>query len=156
MDIESLIWIAAVVIWAVSAILKKKRVASPPPAKNKSRKVPEWKEKLDQYLAQIRQELTTEPEEAAAVTEIHRAEKPLSAVIPDARKTRLERAARIESLERSAEDRFPETVLQKPETELEKTVRPEMVPEFVIEDLQKAIIWSEILGSPVALKHDRR
>lgn len=153
MDFESLIWIFAVLIYVVSAIVKKKRAALRPAAADKPKKSPEWKEKLARYLAKIKEEIKIKVEDAAAEKEIRREDKAAAAVIAEAPKSLREKEVFIEDLKLSAEDLSSETVAVKPKMEIEKTVRPGRAPEFVIKDLQKALIWSEILGPPVALRN---
>lgn len=153
MDFENLIWIAAVLIYVASVILKKKRITERPEAADKPKKRPEWREKLDRYLVQIKQEIKTELEGAAAEKEIRREVTAAPAVFADAPKSRFEKEAVIEALKVSVDELPRETISVKPETEIEKSERPERASKFVIKDLRNAIIWSEILGPPVALRN---
>jgi hypothetical protein len=153
MDFENLIWIAAVLIYVASAILKKKRIAERPEAAGKPKKSPEWREKLDRYLALIKQEIKTELEGAAAEKEIRREVTAAPAVFAAAPKSRFEKEAVIEALKVSVDELPHETGSVKPETEIEKSEHPDRASKFVIKDLRNAIIWSEILGPPVALRN---
>lgn len=138
MDFETIITILIVSIIVVFQLLK--RLFSAKTAA--SGKVPAWKQKLDGALSQIREELKTEmagdsPEPAYRDHIVPEAEPETVAVTPPKRDYRAERISRMEELS------APKTDEQKEEVDVG----------FM--DLQQAIIWSEILAPPLALRNER-
>ena len=59
MDFETLIWIVIFLVYILSFILKRKFAASKAGKQPVGKKSPEWKEKLDRFMTQVRTELKT-------------------------------------------------------------------------------------------------
>ncbi|MFC1829353.1 hypothetical protein ACFL0O_07070 [Thermodesulfobacteriota bacterium] len=161
MDFESLIWIVAVLIWVVSAVIKKKRAAPEPKEKAATKKRPEWREKLDGFLTQIKKQMQGELNDTPPTMEISRKEMETMGGFSEFLEKRAGKEPYYQDIELSADDisyEGMETVPEEPapvdtEPEIEAPSRPESVLRYDIKDLRKAIIWSEILGPPVALKN---
>ena len=160
MDFESLIWIVAVLIWVVSTVLKKKRVAPESTEKAAAKKRPGWKEKLDRYLAQIKANMQAELDDTPPDTRISREEMKTVGGVSEFLEKRIEKEPYYQDIKLSADDISHEAMTAGPEEpapvytepETEAPFRPETILRYDIKDLQKAVIWAEILGPPVALK----
>ena len=158
MDFESLIWIIVVLIYVVSAILKKKRVAPTPEKADAGREPPGWKVKLDKYLSQVKQEIKTGLEDTSEEKELGwdkilgkkaRSEAPEQPIAEDPVWEEVPipvEKPSFETMRKVIEKASP--VKTEPKTD----VFPAGVSGFSIKDLQNAVIWSEILGPPVALR----
>jgi hypothetical protein len=160
MDFESLIWIVAVLVWGVSAVLKKKRAAPKPKQAEAVKKRSGWKEKLDRYLAQVKANIQAELNDTPPETRISREEMKTVGGVSEFLEKRVEKEPYYQDIKLSADDisygtmtagpEEPAPVYAEPETEA--PFRPETVLRYDIKDLRKAVIWAEILGPPVALK----
>jgi hypothetical protein len=140
MKFEHLIWIIIFLVFVVSVIIKKVRAASKTSEKGVAKRLPEWKEKLNKFMSQvqqmagerdtledlgpIRKEISSEKIEQAIV------KPPLPKIKPSLVK------ADAESIEPVVSG---------------KEILPKDL-EFGIQDLRKAVIWSEILAPPLALR----
>ncbi len=140
MKFENLIWIVIFLFYVVSVIFKKMRAASKAGEKEIDKKRPEWKEKLDQFMSQVQQKARQED----ALEDLGRIRKEI------------------------ADERIKETVdeppLPEPKPVMVKARAERIEPvvsakkmrtydlEFGIQDLRKAVIWSEILAPPLALR----
>ena len=58
MSFDNLVWIILIILaYVISTVLKNARAGSPSQKNDGDKKRPGWKEKLDMYLARVRQEL---------------------------------------------------------------------------------------------------
>ena len=142
MEFENLIWFIIFLVFVVRVFLKKVRVASKASEKGVAKKLPEWKEKLNKFISQVQQmaEERDTPEDLGAMREEISSERieqakvkpPLPKIKP--------------SLEKADAESIEPAVLgtKIPRTELG----------FGIQDLRKAVIWSEILAPPLALRDE--
>jgi hypothetical protein len=139
MDFETVITVLFVLLVVVIQLLKRlfsSKTTTPG-------KVPTWKQKLDEALSQIREELQTDvtDEEAGPVYRDHiltevKAPEPASVPPP-------ERDYRAERLHRMAE------------LSAAKTDVPKHEAEAGFMDLRKAVIWLEVLSPPLALRDEQ-
>ena len=142
MKFENLIWIILVLLFVVSAIIKKVRAAPKTSKKGIAKKLPEWKEKLNKFMSQI-QQMARERD-----------------TIEDGGSIRKEISSdRIEqSIEKPPFPKTKQSLVKADAERLEPAVSgKEILPkdlEFGVQDLRKAVIWSEILAPPVALRDE--
>ena len=155
MKFENLIWIIIVFVYIVFVFLKKSIAASKTGEKGITPRRPEWREKLDKFLSQMKQEIEVTKQEGS------NQETGWEEILPQ-------------------EDDEPEPVRKKisPERRIEKTPSPKIKPvpvkavaeskesavygkeilpkdlEYGIQNLRKAVIWSEILAPPLALRDE--
>ena len=158
MKFEHLIWIIIFLVYVVTVILKKVYAASKTGDQGIAKRRPEWREKLDKFLSQARQELEIAKQEDS------NKETGWEKVLPP----------KEDDLETIREEISPQRTRQV----LEKTPSPDIKPalvkadaesiepgvsgkeilpkdlEFGIQDLRKAVIWSEILAPPLALRDE--
>ena len=158
MKFEHLIWIIIFLVFVVTVILKRVYAASKTGDQGIAKRRPEWREKLDKFLSQPRQELEIAKQEDS------NKETGWEKVLP-----------REEDDMETIREKIPP---QRTGQVLEKTPSPEIKPalvkadaesmepavsakeilskdlEFGIQDLRKAVIWSEILAPPLALRDD--
>lgn len=141
MKFENLIWIVIFMVYVASIIFKKMRAASKAGEKEIDKKPPEWKEKLDQFMSQVQQMARQEdaPEDLGQIRKEIADERIKEAVeeppLPEPEPVLVK--ARAESI--------------KPAVSV-KEIRSEDL-KFGIQDLRKAVIWSEILAPPLALRN---
>jgi len=139
MDLETIITILIVFFVVVFQLLKRlisAKTAAPG-------KVPAWKQKLDGVLSQIQEEFETEmagdsSEPAYRDHIVPEAAAETVTVTPPEWDYRAERISRMEEPSASKTDEQKEEV------------------EAGFMDLQQAIVWSEILAPPLALRNERR
>ena len=140
MKFEYLIWIIIILVYVVTAILKRTRKVSKTGEKGTVKRLPGWKEKINKFMSQVQQmsreedtleDLVQIRKEIADETIKQAVEKPpLPEPKPVVVKARAERIqAAVSGKGRVSDDL-----------------------EFGIQDLRKAIIWSEILAPPLALR----
>jgi len=142
MKFENLIWIIISLVYVVWLIIKKVRAASKTSEQRVAKRLPEWKEKLNKFMAQV-QQMAAEEDTLESLGPIR--EEISSEII--------------------------EQVIEKPplpkikpalvEADVESIVPAvsgkEILPkdlEFGIQDLRRAVIWSEILAPPLALRDE--
>jgi hypothetical protein len=158
MKFEHLIWIIIFLVYLVTVIFKRVSTASKIGGQGIAKRRPEWREKLDNFLSQARKELEITKQE-------------------DSNKdTGWEKVLPRE--EDDLETIWEEIPLQTAGQVIEKTPSPEIKPAVVkadaesiapavsgkeiqsndlgfgIQDLRKAVIWSEILAPPLALRDE--
>ena len=140
MKFEHLIWIIIFLVFVVSGIIKKVRAASKTSEKGIAKRLPEWKEKLNKFMSQI-QQMTREGE-------------PLEDLGPIREEISSERIE--QAIEKPALPKIKPALVKADVESIEPAVsRKEILPkdlEFGIQDLRKAVIWSEILAPPLALR----
>jgi len=142
MKFEHLLWVIIFLVYVVSAIIKKRRAVLKTSEKGVAKKLPAWKEKLDTFMSQVQQmaregdmveDPEPDPEEIYSETIEQAIEKPL---LPKIKPVLVK--ADAESIEPAVSG---------------KEIRPKIL-EFGIQDLRKAVIWSEILAPPLALRDE--
>jgi flagellar biosynthesis GTPase FlhF len=168
MKFENLILIIIFAVYIVSFILKKVRAASKAAKKETARGRPGWKEKLDKFSSQVRQEtdavkqedskeetfweqlLPREDDEPEPVLE----EATIKEVEPVRKEISPEKSAQF--TEKTSSPKIKPAPLKDVAERLEPAVYgKEILPEnleYGIHDLRKAVIWSEILAPPLALR----
>jgi hypothetical protein len=142
MKSEYILWIVICLFFVVSVIIKKGRAASNTGEKEVAKKPPAWIEKLNKFVSQIQEmdrqeEVFEDPgpglEESYTDTiELVIDEPPLPKIKPRRVKADTEGLAPADS---------GKEILSK-----------DMV--YGIQDLRKAVIWSEILAPPLALRDE--
>ncbi len=140
MKFEYLIWVIIILVYAVSVIIKKGRAASETGEKGIAKRPPAWKEKLDQFMSQVQQMARQED-----------APEDLGRIRTETADERIKAAVEEPSLPE------PKPVVVKARAErINPAVAGKGTPsndlEFGIQDLRKAVIWSEILAPPLALR----
>ena len=140
MKFEHLIWIIIFLVFVVSVILKKVRAASKTSEKRVAKRLPEWKEKLNKFMSQIQQ--------------MAREGEPLEDLGPIRKEISSERIE--QAIEKPPLPKIKPALVKADAESIEPAVSgKEILPkdlEFGIQDLRKAVIWSEILAPPLALR----
>ena len=154
MKFESLIWVVIFLIYVLSIIIKRMRAASK--TENKGAHRPDWRKKLDEFLAKARQEMNASTQEGPVqetdwerflpqeddAAEPLRDEPPPQKIVKVKEKTP---APKIKPTPVKAAAKSPAPVVS------EKKI-PSKGLASGTEDLRKAVIWSEILAPPLALR----
>ena len=140
MKFEHLIWIIIFLVFVVSVIIKKVRVASKTSEKGIVKRLPEWKEKLNKFMSQVQQMAR----EGDTLEDLGPIRKEISS-------ERIEQA-----IEKPPLPKIKPALVKADAESIEPAVSgKEILPkdlEFGIQDLRKAVIWSEILAPPLALR----
>jgi len=140
MKFEHLIWIIIFLVFVVSVIIKKVRAASKTSEKGTAKRLPEWKEKLNKFMSQVQQMAR----EGDTLEDLGPIRKEISS-------ERIEQAIEKPPLPKIK----PALVKADAESAEPAVSGKEILPkdlEFGIQDLRKAVIWSEILAPPLALR----
>ena len=140
MKFEQLIWIIIFLVFVVSVIIKKVRAASKTSEKGIAKRLPEWKEKLNKFKSQVQQI----PREGDTLENLGPIRKEISS-------KRIEQAIEKPPLPKIK----PALVKADAESIEPADSGKEILPkdlEFGIQDLRNAVIWSEILAPPLALR----
>lgn len=140
MKFEHLIWIIIFLVYVVWLIIKKVRAASKTSEKGIAKRLPEWKEKLNKFMSQV-QQMAAEGE-------------PLEDLGPIRKEISSERIE--QAIEKPPLPKIKPALVKADAESIEPAVSgKEILPkdlEFGIQDLRKAVIWSEILAPPLALR----
>lgn len=140
MKFEHLIWIIIFLVFVVSVIIKKVRAASKTSEKGIAKRLPEWKEKLNKFMSQVQQMAR----EGDTLEDLGPIRKEISS-------ERIEQA-----IEKPPLPKIKPALVKADAESIEPAVSgKEILPkdlEFGIQDLRKAVIWSEILAPPLALR----
>jgi hypothetical protein len=140
MKFEHLIWIIIFLVFVVSVIIKKVRAASKTSEKGIAKRLPEWKEKLNKFMSQVQQMAG----ERDTLEDLGPIRKEISS-------KRIEQA-----IEKPPLPKIKPALVKADAESIEPAVSgKEILPkdlEFGIQDLRKAVIWSEILAPPLALR----
>ncbi len=142
MKFENLIWIIIFLVFVVSVIFKKVRAASKTSEKGIAKRLPEWKEKLNRFMSQVQQMAG----EGDTLEDLGPIRKEISS-------ERIEQA-----IEKPPLPKIKPALVKADAESIEPAVSgKEILPkdlEFGIQDLRKAVIWSEILAPPLALRNE--
>ena len=142
MKFEHLIWIIIFLVFVVSVIIKKVRAASKTSEKGIAKRLPEWKEKLNKFMSQAQQMAR----EGDTLEDLGPIRKEISS-------ERIEQA-----IEKPPLPKIKPALVKADAEGIEPAVSgKEILPkdlEFGIQDLRKAVIWSEILAPPLALRDE--
>jgi hypothetical protein len=140
MKFEHLIWIIIFLVFVVSVIFKKVRAASKTGEKGIVKRLPEWKEKLNKFMSQVQQ-----------IAEEGDTLEDLGPIRKESSSERIEQA-----IEKPPLPKIKPALVKADAESIEPAVSgKENLPkdlEFGIQDLRKAVIWSEILAPPLALR----
>ena len=140
MKFEHLIWITIFLVFVVSVIIKKVRAASKTSEKGIAKRLPEWKEKLNKFMSQV-QQMAREGDTLENLGPIRK----------EVSSKRIEQA-----IEKPPLPKIKPALVKADAESIEPAVSgKEILPkdlEFGIQDLRKAVIWSEILAPPLALR----
>ncbi len=140
MKFEHHIWIIIFLVFVVSVIIKKVRAASKTSEKGSAKRLPEWKEKLNKFMSQVQQ--------------IAREGDTLEDLGPIRKENFSERIE--QAREKPPLPKIKPALVKAGADGLEAAVSgKEILPkdlEFGVQDLRKAVIWSEILAPPLALR----
>ena len=142
MKFEHLIWIIIFLVFVVSVILKKVRAASKTSEKGVAKRLPEWKEKLNKFMSQVQQMAG----EGDTLEDLGPIRKEISSEIIE------------QVIEKPPLPKIKPALVKADAESIEPAVSgKEILPkdlEFGIQDLRKAVIWSEILAPPLALRDE--
>jgi hypothetical protein len=146
MKFENLIWIIIFLVYVVWLIIKKVRAASKTSEKRVAKRRPEWKEKLNKFMSQIQQM----PREGEPLEDLG----PLEDMGPIRKEISSERIE--QAIEKPPLPKIKPALVKADAESAEpavsgKEIRPKDF-ELGIQDLRKAVIWSEILAPPLALR----
>ena len=140
MKFEHLIWIIIFLVFVMFVILKKVRAAPKTSEKGIAKRLPEWKEKLNKFKSQVQQMAR----EGDTLEDLGPIRKEISS-------ERIEQA-----IEKPPLPKIKPALVKADAESIEPAVSgKEILPkdlEFGIQDLRKAVIWSEILAPPLALR----
>lgn len=140
MKFEHLIWIVILLVFVMFVILKKVRAAPKTSEKGIAKRLPEWKEKLNKFRSQVQQMAR----EGDTLEDLGPIRKEISS-------KRIEQA-----IEKPPLPKIKPALVKADAESIEPAVSgKEILPkdlEFGIQDLRKAVIWSEILAPPLALR----
>ena len=140
MKFENLIWIIIFLVYVVWLIIKKVRAASKTSEQGVAKRLPEWKEKLNKFMSQVQQMAV----EGDTLEDLGPIRKEISS-------ERIEQA-----IEKPPLPKIKPALVKADAESIEPAVSgKEILPkdlEFGIQDLRKAVIWSEILAPPLALR----
>ena len=140
MKFEHLIWIIVFLVFVMFVILKKVRAAPKTSEKGIAKRLPEWKEKLNKFMSQVQQMAR----EGDTLEDLGPIRKEISS-------KRIEQA-----IEKPPLPKIKPALVKADAESIEPAVSgKEILPkdlEFGIQDLRKAVIWSEILAPPLALR----
>ena len=134
MKYENLIWVIIFLVCVVVIILKKVRAASTAGEKGIAKKRPEWKEKLDTFLSRVKQELNATEPIGKGISPTRTEQVSEEMLSPKTMTSSVKAAAKRMEPAVSPKTRLPEGMA------------------YGISDLRKAVIWSEILAPPLALR----
>ena len=147
MEIENLIGILIFLIFIVSVIRKKARTVSKDGKAGTAKSQFGWKAKLDQYLTRIKQEMEASKREGPDADTVWEELMQHEETSPESREPVIEKArsSKIEPVIRkvSAKSTVPAAFVKE---------TPSIDLSFGIQDLRKAVVWSEILAPPIALR----
>jgi len=155
---ENLIWILIFLVFIVSVILKKARAGSKDGKAGAAKSQSGWRAKLDKYLAQIKQEMEASKKEGSDADTVWEELMQYEEDPPE--------PARKETSFESREPVTEKTRSLKIEPVIKKVAAESTIPapyakeaqpnyfSFGIQDLRKAVVWSEILAPPLALRDD--
>ena len=142
MKFENLIWIIIFLVYVVWLIIKKVRAASKPSGQGSVKRLPEWKEKLNKFMSQV-QQMAVEGDTL----------EDLGPIREESFSERIEQA-----IEKPPLPNIKPALVKADAESMEPAVsEKEILPkdlEFGIPDLRKAVIWSEVLAPPLALRDE--
>jgi hypothetical protein len=142
MNFEDLIWIILFLVSVVWVIIKKVRAASKTSEKGVAKRLPKWKERLNKFMSQVQQMAR----EGDTLEDLGPIRKEISS-------ERIEQA-----IEKPLLPKIKPALVKADAESIEPAVSgKEILPkdlEFGIQDLRKAVIWSEILAPPLALRDE--
>lgn len=142
MKFEHLIWIIIFLVFVVSVIIKKGRAASKTSEKGIAKRLPKWKEKLNKFMSQAQQMAR----EGDTLEDLGPIRKEISS-------ERIEQA-----IEKPPLPKIKPALVKADAESIEPAVSGKEILskdlEFGIQDLRKAVIWSEILAPPLALRDE--
>jgi len=142
MNFEDLIWIILFLVYVVWVIIKKVRAASKTSEKGIAKRLPKWKERLNKFMSQVQQM----DREGDTLEDLGLIRKEISS-------ERIEQA-----IEKPPLPKIKPALVKADAESIEPAVSgKEILPkdlEFGIQDLRKAVIWSEILAPPLALRDE--
>ncbi len=142
MHFEDLIWIILFLVSVVWVIIKKVRAASKTSEKGVAKRLPKWKERLNKFMSQVQQMAR----EGDTLEDLGPIRKEISS-------ERIEQA-----IEKPLLPKIKPALVKADAESIEPAVSgKEILPkdlEFGIQDLRKAVIWSEILAPPLALRDE--
>ncbi len=142
MKFEHLIWIIIFLVFVMFVILKKVRAAPKTSEKGIAKRHPGWKEKLNKFMSQVQQMAR----KGDTLEDLGPIRKEISS-------ERIEQA-----IEKPPLPKIKPALVKADAESIEPAVSgKEILPkdlEFGIQDLRKAVIWSEILAPPLALRDE--
>ena len=158
MKAENLIWVLLFLIYIGSVIWKKTRAGSKDGKAGATKSRSGWKAKLDKYLARIKQEMEASKKEGSNADTVWEE-------LMQSEEDALE-PARKETSPVTRESVIEKAPSPKTNPVFEKVAAESTIPapyakeaqpnyfSFGIQDLRKAVVWSEILAPPLALRDD--
>jgi hypothetical protein len=158
MKFEHLIWIIIPLIYVVTVILKKVYAASKTGDQGIAKRRPERREKLDKFLSQARQE------QEIAKQEDSNKETGWEEILPqeDDEPEPVRKEISPERTEQVLEKTPLRKIKPAPVKAVAESIDPGVSGEAIlqrdlaygVQDLRKAVIWSEILAPPLALRDE--
>jgi hypothetical protein len=144
MKTGNLIWVLIFLVYIVSIIRKKARAASKDGTQASTKNPSGWKAKLEKYLTRIKQEMEASKKEAPGADtvwqELMQSEE--NSAEPAPQKTTPERRTPV----------IKKAAVKSTEPAAFVKASPAKGLSYEIQDLRTAVIWSEILAPPLALR----
>ncbi|MBW1962975.1 MAG: hypothetical protein JRJ04_16145 [Deltaproteobacteria bacterium] len=154
MKFEYLIWIVIFLIYVLLFILKRMRAASKTGDKGSLR--PGWKEKLDEFLSKARQGMKSAKQDGLKMKTGWERFLPQKDYDPEPLRDEMSAEKVSRAKEKTPFPKIRPAPVEAVAKSLEPVVSGKKIPpidlEYGIEDLRKAVIWSEILAPPLALR----
>ena len=158
MKFEHLIWIIIFLVFVVTVILKRVYAASKTGDQGIAKRRPEWREKLDKFLSQARQELEIAKQEDSNKETGWEKVLPREEDDPETIREEIPPQRTGQVLDKTPSPEIKPALVKADAESIEPAVSgKEILPkdlEFGIQDLRKAVIWSEILAPPLALRDE--
>ena len=158
MKFEHLIWIIIFLVYVVTVILKRVYAASKTGDQGIAKRRPEWREKLDKFLSQARQELEIAKQEDSNKETGWEKVSPREEDDLETIREEIPHQRTGQALGKTPSPEIKPALVKADAESIEPAVSgKEILPkdlEFGIQDLRKAVIWSEILAPPLALRDE--
>lgn len=158
MKAENLIWVLIFLVYIVSVIIKKARAGSKDGKAGATQSRSGWRAKLDKYLSRIKQEMEASKKEGPGAETVW---EELMQSEEDALEPAREKASPVATKSVIEKATSPKTnpVIKKvaAESTVPTAYAKEAQPNYLsygIQDLRKAVVWSEILAPPLALREN--
>ena len=158
MKFENLIWIIIIVVYVVFVFLKRALAASKAGEKGVTQRRPEWREKIDKFLSQMKQEIEVTKQEGSNQETGWEEILPQEDDEPEPVRKEISSQRTAQVLEKTPLPKVKPARAEAVAGSMEPGVSGEAILQrdlaYGVQDLRKAVIWSEILAPPLALRDE--